>query len=185
MSTWSRAAKPKRATDPPFVTLNGGFFVSRPPLVYIFGQGLTRESENVGGPPHWMTVLLICAATFRLTRFVTRDAFPPIALARAWIQRKWDPFDDEGWVNYERYTGEERALLISGLKASGIPTPTTWRRSIAYLVTCTWCVSIWLGAVVTLFAVLTPSHWVSWAYAPLVWLTASAVTGLMSRLDGD
>lgn len=139
----------------------------------------------MGETPHWVTLLLIAAATFRLTRFITRDAFPPMALTREWIQSKWDPFDDKSWENWKLYTGEERALLIKGLRERGVPKPSQLKRSIAYLVTCVWCVSIWVGAGVTLFAVLTPSHWVSWEYAPLVWFTASAVTGLVSRLDGE
>lgn len=139
----------------------------------------------MGTTPHWVTLLLVAAATFRITRFITRDQFPLVAVPREWIQRKWDPFDAVGWENYPLYSGEDLAYLLQGLKERGIPRPTQFKRSIAYLVTCVWCVSIWVGAGVTLFAVLTPSHWVTWEYAPLVWLTSSAVTGLVSQLDGD
>lgn len=136
----------------------------------------------MGEPPHWVTLLLIALATYRLTRLITRDAFPLIAVPREWIQTKWDPFDDEGWANYARYTGEERRLLVQGLRGKGIPRPTQWRRSIAYLVTCSWCVSIWVSIPVTVAGVIFV-HALTWKWAVFTALLASAVTGLISQRE--
>src|SRR5690349_18008028 len=129
----------------------------------------------MGSTPHWVVLILAALATYRLTRFITRDAFPLVSGPREWIQERWDPFDDEGWDNYYRYDGEERAMLIAGLKQRGIPRPNVMRKSIAYLVTCAWCVSIWVSAGVTVFMVLVPPHPVTWFWVPLVWLSSSAV----------
>jgi hypothetical protein len=139
----------------------------------------------MGQPPHWVTLLLIALATYRLTRFITRDAFPLVAIPRDWIQRKWDPFDDAGWENYALYSGEDRRLLVQGLRSKGIPRPTQWRRSIAYLVTCAWCVSIWVSAGVVALVALLMGATLPWQWTPLVWLTASAATGLISQLERD
>jgi uncharacterized protein DUF1360 len=133
-------------------------------------------------PPHWVTLVLIALATYRLTRLITRDAFPLIAVPRDWIQTKWDPFDDEGWENYARYSDNELRLLVESLRTRGIPRPTQWKRSIAYLVTCPWCVSIWVGAAVSVLSV-APLHLITWTWSPFVWLAASALTGLIAQRE--
>lgn len=141
----------------------------------------------MGEPPHWVTLVLITLATYRLTRFITRDAFPLVAVPRNWLQRKWDPFDDAGWENLPLYTGEARAFLFSELAKKGIPRPSQLKRSIAYLVTCAWCVSIWVGAVVVVLTAVLPLHdpLIHWRWVPLVWLTVSAGTGLISQRERD
>jgi len=84
--------------------------------------------------------VLLCLATFRLTRLFTDDA---ITLP-----------------------------LRSRLEA---------RRFVGYLVTCRWCLSIWLGIPLAVVATLWGDH--SVIVAVLAGLSASAVTGLLSRWD--
>lgn len=56
---------------------------------------------------------------------------------------------------------------------------------LGYLVTCDWCLSIWVAPLPTLFALRAGDRW--WVQAGLVALGASALTGLLSlaerRLD--
>jgi len=40
--------------------------------------------------PIWLVIVLVCLATHRVTRFVTRDAFPLVAGPRRWIENRWD-----------------------------------------------------------------------------------------------
>lgn len=49
------------------------------------------------------------------------------------------------------------------------------RSSLTYLVTCLWCVSVWLGGFITILTDL----FVSVPLPALVWATSSAVTGIL------
>ena len=57
----------------------------------------------------------------------------------------------------------------------------TWARSIAYLLECEWCMSMWVGAGVV--AASTRYTSVRWPW--LVWLGASAFTGLLAQREPD
>lgn len=46
------------------------------------------------------TILLTVGATFRVTRFLVADAFPPVDALRAWIERH---FGDESALAYLAY----------------------------------------------------------------------------------
>lgn len=53
--------------------------------------------------------------------------------------------------------------------------------TIGYLFSCSWCMSLWLGAVIVVGADLTVRHGIT---APvLVWASASAVAGYLSTLE--
>lgn len=135
----------------------------------------------MGPAPHWAMIVLTVLSVYRLTRLITRDAFPLIARPRERLQEKWDPFDDEGWVNWWRYTGEERQLAVNALARRGISEPTQLKKSIAYLITCPWCTSVWVAAatvtVETIFCGLP------WRWAVLLGLASSALTGLISQRE--
>jgi hypothetical protein len=60
-----------------------------------------------------LTVVLISLATYRITRFLVRDTFPPVALLRA---------------RFEEKAGHGSSL--------------------AYLASCTWCASVYVGTAV-------------------------------------
>lgn len=92
-----------------------------------------------------MTVALICLAVYRVTRFVTADAFPAMVTARESVARRWG---DDSWQTE--------------------------------LAGCPWCVSIYVGAVVVVATILVG---VSVPVPGLVWLTASAVTGLIAAFE--
>lgn len=85
-------------------------------------------------------IVLVCLATFRLTRLLTDDA---ISLP---IRERLEP-----------------------------------RPMLGYLVTCRWCASIWAGALLAGLAAALPESQILWA--ALLALSASAVAGLLSRLD--
>lgn len=133
--------------------------------------------------PHWMTVLLACLATYRLTRFVTTDAFPLIAVPRRWIDRNWNPFPDQNvWDSYQKSPVAAKEIVIKSLREGGIKSrPTALKRSIAYLVGCSWCTSIWIGAGVTGFIMIFIG--LTWPWFFLLWLTTSAVSGLVAQRE--
>lgn len=133
--------------------------------------------------PTWLVIILTCLTTHRLTRFITRDAFPLIAGPRRWIETRWDPFDDGDWEKWKKLNRSQRRELVHQLRAKGenIGWPNIVGRSVAYLVTCDWCTSVWVGAGVVA-VVRWQLRW-DWLLAGLVWLTASTVTGLIAQRE--
>lgn len=131
----------------------------------------------MGVLPHWMTVLLVCLATHRVTRFVTRDAFPLIAIPREWVDRRWGIDDADVARMREAKIGDPDGV------GKYLKIPNIFQRSFAYLITCDWCTSIWVSAGVTTLALIhTETTWPWWV---LVWLTASTVTGLIAQREPD
>jgi len=97
----------------------------------------------------WLTIFLIFLATFRVTRLIIEDTFPPIGVPRAKLLDFWD-----------KHWG-----------ALG--------RSLAYLFTCPWCMSVWVGGGL----VWATTRWVSVPMPFLVWAGTTAATGLLASLE--
>lgn len=109
-----------------------------------------------------LLILLIILTTYRTTRFVIKDTFPPVGVPRTHLLNWWAP--DGDWVR-ERPTAQ--------------PHWGAFGRSLRYLFSCPWCMSMWLGA---------PIIWgvMQFAVVPLpvlVWAAASGVTGLLHDLE--
>jgi len=133
-----------------------------------------------------MLVLLSCLATYRLTRFVTRDALPLVSRPRRWIDKHWNPFpDDNAWDAYRAAPKAVQDIAWKTISEQyGITSrPTGWKRSIAYLIGCAWCTSIWVGAGVTGFVMIFIG--LTWPWFFLLWLAASSVAGLISQREPE
>lgn len=121
--------------------------------------------------PLWLTYILIALATHRLTRLVTRDKFPLIAVPRYHVTNWLDPSDDyRKWYTLKHPDRE--------------PPKTHWGvvgQSLAYLWECDWCVSVWVSAGVVYGA----THWTSVPLPVLTWLAASTVTGLIATHEPE
>lgn len=104
----------------------------------------------------WMTLLLAVGATLRLTRLIYADTitFP----FRDWLASKNPP----------------------GAK----PTRTTrFFRFVEDMVSCPWCLSVWVGcAVAPLAWFLGPTLWF---VIPALMLTASQVAGMVLAREGS
>lgn len=115
---------------------------------------------------HWILIVLTCLAVHRITRLMTRDHIPLIAVPRETIVNYLDPpvvVDDIVVDPPPRYP-----LGLFG-------------RSIALLLECDWCMSIWVAAgtvalEVYVFRLDVP-------YPILLGLTASTVTGLIAQRE--
>lgn len=102
-----------------------------------------------------LTVLLVILATHRITTFIVSDKLieGPREAIQMWAERRW----------LEKHPGVEES--------------DTWQSKLAYLLSCPWCVSPWVGGAVTL-----GTMWTVGLPSPiLVWLAASSVTGLLSH----
>jgi hypothetical protein len=111
--------------------------------------------------PAWFVYILICLVTFRVTRLIIEDTFPPIGVPREWILNWWDP--DQQDVRYVGLTGHWGAL----------------GRSLRYLFSCPWCMSVWVGAVV----VYVFTFFVSVPLPFAAWIVSSAITGLIACVE--
>lgn len=138
------------------------------------------------GEPSWLLVVLTCLATYRVTRFITADAFPPVAGPRRWIDKHWNPFPDaNAWESYREAPVEAQLIVREGLRQQlGIKSrPTGLKRSLAYLIGCAWCTSIWVAGGLAGLLMLTVGMGAMWAL--LLWLTASAVTGMIAQREPE
>jgi hypothetical protein len=123
--------------------------------------------------PIWLLVVILCVATHRVTRLITRDAFPIIARPREAFGDRWASFADAK-------TREDRKKTVSG------KTTNIFMASVAYLWECDWCVSVWVATGLTTAAYFTtPLADQHWFVSVLVGLTASSVTGLTAQREPE
>jgi hypothetical protein len=107
--------------------------------------------------PGWLLTVLVIGAVHRLTRLAVADEIPLVKVPRDWIVRRLDP-------------------------PPGVHPP--WGaagRSIAYLMGCPWCMSVWVGGWVVWVTAVVHGLPVPW----LVWATASSVTGLLGSWEAE
>lgn len=122
--------------------------------------------------PLWLLVIVLILATHRVTRLITRDALPIIAIPREAFANRWATFADA--------PPERKWEGISGKKTNIVMS------SIAYLWECDWCTSMWVAAALTTIAYyLTPLGDQHVYVAVLVGLAASTGTGLIAQREPD
>ena len=101
---------------------------------------------------------------WRVTRLLIKDEFPPVLALRIWVFREFAWVDPNGHV-------------IGGRKWG--PVPTGLSHAIAYIFTCMWCMSFWVGLVVWALA--------DWRLSvPFPWLiiaAGSGLSGLMGQIE--
>lgn len=119
-----------------------------------------------------LVILLLFLSTYRVTRLMTRDRLPLIAIPRERFVRRWGVWDEPE---------EMRGRPID-------PRGTNiFMRSVAYLWECDWCMSMWTGGILTAIT----AQIVSIPLPVLVWLASSAFAGWVassaekSEDDGD
>jgi hypothetical protein len=111
-----------------------------------------------------MTIFLLFLATYRATRFITRDKLPLIDVPREAYVQRWGVYAEQ----------QDKKLSINGKKTN------VFMRSIAYLWECDWCTSVWVsGALVyaLTFFVSMPLPWLTWG-------AVAAGVGLLAEVEG-
>lgn len=135
-----------------------------------------------------MTVLLVLgllAATWRATRLLVVDEFPPVKAIREGFIRVFAVVDESGMVRAGRgpHWGEKTAEATLGTHvvraAAGVLRGLA--HAIAYVWTCQWCMSVYAGA-----ALVTLADWrLSVPYPWLVVASGSALAGAMSWIETE
>ncbi len=109
--------------------------------------------------------MLLVVGTHRATRLVTADKLPLIGVPREKFVERWGVFDDA--------KGDERKISISERETN------IFMSSIAYLWECPWCMSIWIGSLLTYLTYMWPDT--------MMWVllvgVASTVTGFISHAE--
>jgi len=139
--------------------------------------------------PAWLDVALFIVATYRVTRLLTFDHLPVIAAPRVWITNQLDP--SPAWRELhpkarplaDRLAAADTSLSKRGatrIFAYPVRAAAATGRTIAYLLECDWCMSVWVaaGGVWLWWAQPVAAEWVFLAAA------ASGVTGLLAGRDG-
>lgn len=104
---------------------------------------------------NFLLLALICGATARLTRLISQDDITyPLRHAFA------------SWLSNENHKRGRR--LVS---------------TVEYMIVCTWCLSIWVGAAVAYTAHLYGTTW--WFLGAAAALTGSLSTGLLVARRGS
>lgn len=118
----------------------------------------------------YLLTMLIMLATYRVTRLITRDKLPLIALPRDKFVERWGVYEDE--------PDKTIPIGVRDRIQDGRRT-NLFMRSLAYLWECDWCMSIWVGALV----VYAVNYYVGVPLPVLQWLAASAVTGILAQQE--
>lgn len=118
----------------------------------------------------YLLTMLIMLATYRVTRLITRDKLPLIALPRDKFVERWGVYEDE--------PDKTIPIGVRDRIQDGRRT-NLFMRSLAYLWECDWCMSIWVGALV----VYAVNYYVDVSLPVLQWLAASAVTGILAQQE--
>lgn len=111
-------------------------------------------------------LIILGLATHRVTRLVTRDQLPLIAVPRERFTSRWAAYDEP----------EDMRGVAVHPKGTNV-----FMRSLAYLWECDWCTSVWVGGILTLTAAQLASVPLPW----LVWPAVSAIAGLIAQREPD
>lgn len=116
----------------------------------------------------WLLVVLTCLTVHRVTRLITRDHLPIIAVPRQRVVLWLDP-----------------PVEVDGIPVAPPPRYPLgiFGRSLAFLLECDWCMSVWVGAAL----VLAEVYLTDWPvpYPPLLAAAASTITGLVAQREPE
>jgi hypothetical protein len=116
----------------------------------------------------WLLMIVLSLATFRLTRLVVKDDFPPVLWMRDRVAGGWRPVTAG---ELAEVTSEEASFPFRGDPESGEQITRyvyRWKwvpQWLADLVSCPWCASGWVSGALVLLASFTtglPAPLLSW-----------------------
>lgn len=127
-------------------------------------------------PDIWQAVLL-ALATYRVSRLIVIDSFPPVAALRRWFKHRWPDAGDV--VSRPPKRGFAQPSAPQGTDPRDVEN---WRviegTSLGYLVSCMFCTPFWV-------AVLWWGAWCVWPdqtlFVAVPWALAATATLLYLR----
>ncbi len=140
-----------------------------------------------------LQLALLFLATYRVTRFVTRDKFPLMCAPREAFVQRWGAYEDAPRLPAVTRLDADgrprrRNVMVRACRwlfaldfesVDGRHRTNMFMKSLAYLWECDWCASAWIGAALT-YATWRWTETMLWVTAALA---ASAVTGLLAQRE--
>ena len=130
--------------------------------------------------PAWISVVVFALAVARVTRFITVDKLSEAPRDRA-VTALWARTitDEDVTATYPNARDKrDFARMMARDRYSGGGAPPLG----AYLLTCPWCVSIYVGAVAAPLCWFLGSN--PWLFVPALACAFSQVTGMLAKI-GD
>lgn len=132
----------------------------------------------------WLLLVVMSLATYRGTKLIVEDTFPPVLWVRDRLVGGWRPLTlKESETNRLPVLEEGQSATVAGLGGLTVIDGEVyrfaqrWRRSpfwLAELISCPWCASGWVAAVVTV------AVWATAGLAlPLLWWGAVWAVGAL------
>jgi hypothetical protein len=125
--------------------------------------------------PTWLLIVLLVSATYRLTRLVVKDDFPPVLWLRDRLVGGWRPLTEKEWKAI-RGRGTAIEFAVQDIDHGNGPVGSRYLirarwvpQWLADLLSCPWCASGWVALALTLavaFTVGVPAPLLVW---PAVW----------------
>lgn len=120
--------------------------------------------------PVWLTLVLMALATYRISRLVVKDTFPPVLWIRDRLAGGWRPMTSEELsVRPDDPSHQEIEGVWSVYHTRSHRSPY-W---LAELLSCTWCASAWVSGAVTAAVAITVGLPSPWLAGPAVWGAAA------------
>lgn len=126
----------------------------------------------------WLLLLVMSLATYRGTRLVVEDTFPPVLWLRDRLVGGWRPLTEPEQDLVARQPGGNQPFPISEI--DGVQHRWNTRRRwspfwLAELISCPWCASGWVALAVTAGVWATVGLPVPFLVWPAVWAVGALV----------
>lgn len=118
--------------------------------------------------PIWLLILLMALTSYRGTRLLAKDDFPPVLLLRDRLAGGWRPMTEPEMARISAFPAQE-LCDINGRKCRYVRRAAWSPYWLAELVRCPWCVSAYVSAAVTAATASFVSVPDPWLIAPAVW----------------
>jgi hypothetical protein len=123
--------------------------------------------------PLWLLLIIASLATYRLTRLVVKDDFPPVLWLRDRLAGGWRPMTSQELSRGIPSDPDHQDIEgVASVWARRWPWVPQW---LADLVSCSWCASGWVSLAVILavaFTVGVPAPVLVW---PAVWAAGALI----------
>lgn len=132
--------------------------------------------------PTWLLLIIASLATYRLTRLVVSDDFPPVLWVRDRLAGGWRPLTDAEWKIVRQASPDERPFRMADVDHGAGPVASRWVDRwkwvpswLAALLSCSWCASGWISLAVVVMVAFTigvPAPVLVW---PAVWAAGALI----------
>lgn len=130
--------------------------------------------------PLWLLSIVLVFGSYRLTRLITKDDFPPVLWARDRLAGGWRPLTEREWSQFrEEGHTEFKTTTLDGETNRWVQRASWSPYWLADLVTCPWCAS----AYVSLGLVGGTALWVGLPVPLLMWLGVWAASAVLASQE--